>query len=47
MKQLRNRVVAGILGLALVVGLASCGGDQNPSTTTLPGGTTTTEEVGS
>jgi hypothetical protein len=46
----KKRVVAAILGLALTFTLAACGSDDDPSDTTIPGGTdttTTTESVGS
>jgi hypothetical protein len=43
---MRARVLAGILGAVLVFGLAACDEDD-PSTTSAPGGSDTTEPVGS
>ena len=46
MPAFKTRIVAAVLALVIAVGLAACGDDDGPSTTA-PGGTGTTEPVGS
>jgi len=41
-----RRIVIAILGVALSLAIAGCAADNNPPTTS-PGGSTTTEPVGS
>ena len=47
MTELRKRLLVGILGAAMAFGLVACDSDDEPSITTAPGGTETTEPVGS
>lgn len=48
MSDLKKRIVAGLLGLALALTAVACDGDDDdPAGTTVPGGTDTTEPVGS
>ena len=46
MPAFKTRVIAAVLAMVLAVGLAACGDDDGPPTT-VPGGTETTEPVGS
>jgi hypothetical protein len=47
MTDMKNRLVVGILGVALAFGLVACNGEDEPSITTAPAGSETTEPVGS
>lgn len=47
MSDLTKRAIAVILGLVLTFTFAACGDDDGPSDTTSPGGSSTTEPVGS
>ena len=47
MVNMRKRVLAVLVGVALVLGVAACGDDDETPTTTIGDGTTSTEPIGS
>ena len=47
MPDLKKRALAGILGLALALTVVACGPNDDPTNTTAPGDSSTSEPVGS